>query len=122
MRCVTRLKEMIYYLGKSVEKVAHDVGVSTKQMYNYANGQAVVPEELRHKLAEYLRCDEDFLFPHPAEWLEASSVREEKVLPQSPLSEQFLIHTSLPDVTQDIIGDKDIYRRSEQGSSNIDAV
>jgi transcriptional regulator with XRE-family HTH domain/tetratricopeptide (TPR) repeat protein len=113
MRCVTRLKEMIYYLGKSVEKVAHDVGVSTKQMYNYANGQAVVPEELRHKLAEYLRCDEDFLFPHPAEWLEASLIREEKVLPQSPPSEQFLIQTSLPDATQDIImenGDK----RSEQ--------
>jgi tetratricopeptide (TPR) repeat protein len=79
MRCVTRLKEVIYYLGTSAEKVARDVGVSTKQMYNYINGQAVVPENLRHKLADCLHCDEDFLFPHPAEWLKSEPVREENM-------------------------------------------
>ncbi len=77
MRCVTRLKETIHYLGTSVEKVACEIGVSTKQMYNYVNGQAVVPEELRPMLAGYLRCEEDFLFPHPASWLKSEPVREE---------------------------------------------
>ena len=67
--CVTRLKEMIHYLGKSVEEVAAEVGVSARNMYNYVSGKVVVPEALRPKLAALLKCKQEYLFPHPSRWL-----------------------------------------------------
>src|SRR5579859_1196281 len=66
--CVTRLKEVIHYLGKSVEDVAAEVGVSVRTMYNYVNGNIVVPEGLRPKLAQLLKCKQEYLFPHPSRW------------------------------------------------------
>ena len=67
--CVTRLKETIHYLGKSVEEVADELGISSRNMYNYINGKVVVPEPLRPKLAAILNCKQAFLFPHPSRWL-----------------------------------------------------
>jgi tetratricopeptide (TPR) repeat protein len=69
MRCVTRLKETIHFLGKSVKQVAKDLGISPRHMYSYVDGQVVVPEELRPKFAAYLGCEQEFLFPHPSLWL-----------------------------------------------------
>ena len=48
--CVTRLKEMIHYLGKSPEEVAAAVGISPRTIYNYMSGTLVVPAALRPKL------------------------------------------------------------------------
>src|SRR5579859_760049 len=67
--CVTRLKEVIHYLGKSVDEVAAEVGVSVRTMYHYVNGKVVVPEDLRPKLAQLLKCKQEYLFPHPSHWL-----------------------------------------------------
>ena len=67
--CVTRLREMIHYLGKSPEEVAAAVGISARTIYNYMSGTLVVPAALRPKLATALECEQAFLFPHPREWL-----------------------------------------------------
>jgi hypothetical protein len=79
--CVTRLKETIHYLGKSVEGVAADLGISTRNMYNYVNGKVVVPEDLRPTFAAYLHCEQAFLFPHPSLWL-SEVVRENQAGPR----------------------------------------
>lgn len=69
---VNRLRETIHHLGKSVEQVAKDLNLGKRTLYNYIHGKVVVPEELRPQFAAYLSCSQEFLFPHPSQWLSAA--------------------------------------------------
>ncbi len=116
----TKLRHARELRGWSQRYVAERVGTNEHVVSRWESGQ--------HKPNKYFQTELCKLFGLNAEELgfipahEKDETTPQSKAPQLPLCQQFLIQPSFPDVTQDIIREEDINKRSEQGISSVDAV